>query len=96
MKQVALITGALSGIGAELANVFAEKGYDLVLVARNTERLEALASKLESLHHIQAKHITKDMSEPRSAEQVYHELQKESIFVDFLVSNAGFVSIQRN
>lgn len=90
MKKVALITGSSSGIGAELAKEFAAHGFDLVLVARNTERLKALSSELQSQHNIYAKLITKDLSEPQSAEQIFRKLEYEEVNVDILVNNAGF------
>lgn len=90
MEKVAIITGSSSGIGAELAKEFAAHGFNLVLVARNTKRLEALSLKLQSQHKINAMLITKDLSDPQSAEQIFRQLQDEKIHVDILVNNAGF------
>jgi short-subunit dehydrogenase len=90
MKKFALITGSSSGIGAEFAKEFAAHGFDLVLIARNTKRLQALSSKLQSQYKINARIITKDLSDPQSAEQIFRQLQEEKVHVDILVNNAGF------
>lgn len=79
----ALITGASSGIGLELARVFAREGYALVLVARNRKRLEEIAAELKPAP---VKVIAKDLSLPGAAEDVQREVPK----VDVLVNNAGF------
>ncbi len=87
----ALITGASSGIGYEFARVFAHRGHNLVLVARDAQRLERLASELRAVHPISVKVIAKDLSVPTSAEEIYAEMQRESIPVEILVNNAGVI-----
>jgi short-subunit dehydrogenase len=79
----ALITGASSGIGLELARIFARQGYDLILVARNRQRLEEIATELKPAA---VKVIAKDLSVAGAAE----EIQREVPMVDILVNNAGF------
>ncbi len=90
MKKVALITGASSGIGKELAQIHAEKGGDLVLVARSKDKLESLKSELEKKHGVKAKLIAKDLTDPYAAKQVYDEVKADGIRIDYLINNAGF------
>jgi hypothetical protein len=85
--MTALITGASSGIGLEFAKVFAQNGYDLVLVARSTDKLQKLASELKN---VKTQIISKDLSLPTSPKEVYDELEAKGILVEVLVNNAGF------
>lgn len=89
-KKVALITGASTGIGKELARIHAEKGGDLVIVARSKEKLEKLKTELETLHNNKVIVIAKDLSLPNSAEEIYNEVKAAGIEVDYLINNAGF------
>ncbi len=91
-KQTALITGASGGIGYELAKLFADDGYNLVLVDKKGEKLTEIAEQFQQKYGITVKIIAKDLSIPMSAEEIFTMLQKESIKVDFLVNNAGFGS----
>ncbi len=79
----ALITGASSGIGLELARVFAREGFDLVLVARNQKRLEEIARELKS---VQVRVIAADLSRPEAPAEVFAAVPK----ADVLVNNAGY------
>jgi len=90
MKKTALITGASSGIGLELARVHASKGGNLVLVARSKEKLENLKNELEQQYSSMVLVIPKDLSNPEAPQQVYDQLQKENIKIDYLFNNAGF------
>ncbi|PKH66941.1 short-chain dehydrogenase [Flavobacterium sp. ALD4] len=90
MKKTALITGASSGIGFELAKIFAREGNDLVLVARNVSKLQELKNSLEKEFSIKAFIIAKDLSKIDSAQEVYNELKNKSIVIDYLINNAGF------
>jgi short-subunit dehydrogenase len=89
MSMTALITGASNGIGFELAKVHAEKGDDLVLVARSKDKLDALGRELEEKHKIKVYIIGKDLSRPGSAKEIYDELKLNNISVDYLINNAG-------
>jgi len=91
-KQTALITGASGGIGYELAKLFAQDGYNLVLVARSGQKLTQIADDFKQKYGIAAKVIAKDLSIPTSPEEIFTELQQESIKIDVLVNNAGFAS----
>ncbi len=89
-RGAALVTGASSGIGCELAKLFARNGYILVLVARNREILNKLAEDLESETGSAAKVIATDLSNPSAPLDIYQELQKDAIHIDVLVNCAGF------
>ncbi len=89
-KTTALITGASSGIGLELAKVFAGHGHDLVLVARDRERLERLADELRKANGITVKVVAKDLSNPTSAQELVTEIERDGRMVTSLVNNAGF------
>ncbi len=90
MNSTALITGASKGIGKELANIFASKGVDLVLVARSENELKLLQTNLEQAYGIIVHVIVKDLSAPGSAQEVFDEVKGKGIDIDFLVNNAGF------
>lgn len=88
--KTALITGASSGIGLELAKIHASKGGNLVLVARNKSKLDELKTELEKQFNISVYTIGKDLSEPNSAQEVYNETKGQNIQIDYLINNAGF------
>jgi Short-chain dehydrogenases of various substrate specificities len=88
-KDTVLITGASGGIGYELAKVFAEKGFNLVLVARSSAKLNELKKELLSEFEISVKIIVKDLTKENSAGEIYLELEKENIQIAVLVNNAG-------
>ena len=89
-SKTALITGASSGIGLELAHLFARDGYRLVLVARNRGALLELGEDLQSRYSITVRVSPKDLSHPASPSELYEELQEAGIVLDVLVNNAGF------
>jgi short-subunit dehydrogenase len=88
MKNYVLITGGTAGIGYELAKLFANDGYNLILVAREEEGLRAAASDL-SVYGVQVKTISKDLFDKDNASAIYEELLAENIIVDILVNDAG-------
>lgn len=90
MKDVALITGASSGIGKELAKIHASKGGDLILIARSEDKLKALKTEIESSHSVEVMLIVKDLSIESSAKEVYDQVKAEGIEVEYLINNAGF------
>lgn len=79
-----LITGASSGIGKEMSIYLSELGFDLILVARDKEKLEELASKLKT----KVKLVVLDLSSEKGAKDLYMITKNENI--DFLINNAGF------
>ena len=84
-----LITGATSGIGYELAKLFAKDGYSLTIVARNSQELHVTAHNLETLYGAKVQTISKNLFKPNSAFEVYDELRNKGTQVDVLVNNAG-------
>ncbi len=88
--KTALITGASSGIGLELAHLFARDGYRLVLVARNRSILRQLGDDLQSRYSITVRIEPKDLAHPATPAELYQELQESGIVLDVLVNNAGF------
>lgn len=87
---VALITGASSGIGAELARVFARNGHRLVLAARRTERLEVLADELARAGHSRPLVLTVDLMRAEAGDLIEAELARRGLEPQFVVNNAGF------
>ena len=90
MKNVALITGASSGIGKELARLHASQGGDLVIVARREQALSELRSELESRQQVQVKSIAADLSDSNSPRKIYQQCKADGIEVEYLINNAGF------
>jgi short-subunit dehydrogenase len=85
----ALVTGASEGIGREIARVFASERFDVVLVARSRDRLEALASELASRHGVRAEAIALDLACADAPARLFADTQRRGIHVDVLVNNAG-------
>ncbi len=90
--NTALITGASSGIGLELAKQFARHQHDLVLVARSEDKLRQLARDLRDQHGVAVTVIAKDLSEPDAPDALYREVKDQGVTVGILVNNAGFAS----
>ena len=88
--KTALITGAASGIGQELARLFAKDGYKLVLVDRNEEGMQVLANHFKNQYGLEATLITKDLSDPKSPDEIYAEPGEKGLKIDVLVNDAGF------
>ena len=86
-----LITGASSGIGLELAKLFAADGRNLILVARREELLQEVADGLSSEYGIEVEVIAKDLTLTKSAEDIYKQLNDKDI--DIVVNNAGFGAV---
>jgi short-subunit dehydrogenase len=90
MAKTALITGASGGIGYEFAQELAADGYNLVLVARSTAKLEEIQTNLTQKYPITVKVLAKDLSLPESVPAIFNQLESEKIVVDVLINNAGF------
>jgi uncharacterized protein len=89
-RSVALITGASGGIGLELSKLFAADGNDVVLVARTRDKLDRLASDLQSQYSIQATVLCSDLAQPSGPDEIFRSTQDQGIDIEFLVNNAGF------
>ncbi|MEO8592398.1 MAG: SDR family oxidoreductase [Candidatus Solibacter sp.] len=87
-KGAALITGASSGIGAELARLCAKDGHPVILVARRSDRLTGLAENLAREYGVPARGIAADLADPAACEDVYRQTLDDS--VEILINNAGF------
>src|SRR5258706_12306296 len=90
--ETVLITGASSGIGLELAKCFAADGSRLILVARNTVALEALAAELRRDTKVEVIVMTADLAQPETPARLFAELQKMGVTGDVLGNNSGFGS----
>ena len=90
MAKTVLITGASSGFGAQFAKLFAKDGYNLVLTARSTDKLNAIKHTLEGEYGVDITVITKDLSRPDAADEIFAFTQHSGIDIDVLVNNAGF------
>lgn len=88
--KTALITGASGGIGMELSILFAKNGHNIILVARNIDKLEKLADELQGKFKITALPLKYDLSIQGSSQKLFDEIKERKIDVDFLVNNAGF------
>jgi len=87
----ALVTGASSGIGSDLARELGRDGHDLVLVARRAEPMQALAAEFKTKVTI----ITSDLSKPGAAAVLARELETRGLTIDVLINNAGLGAIGR-
>jgi len=87
--STALITGASGGIGYELAKLFARDHHNLVLVARNADKLGQVANELQA-RGVSVKTVALDLAEPPAPKFLFDQLQREGIAVDILINNAGF------
>jgi short-subunit dehydrogenase len=88
--QTTLLTGASAGIGAEFARQLAERGSDLVIVARRLDRLELLAGELHAAHGVRVTPIALDLSAPAAGTVLAEQLSRRGITVTSLINNAGF------
>lgn len=89
MDQTVLITGASTGIGMELAGVFAKAGYNLVLVARDSDRLNAIRDALSEAYGKNVLVLPLDLAVPGAPEALVDALRDQDVTVDVLVNNAG-------
>lgn len=89
MPKTALITGASSGIGLELACIFAREGYDIFITARREDRLLKLKQELENDFNISVWVLALDLAEAQSPQKIYDYAKSQSITINVLVNNAG-------
>ncbi|MFI5056352.1 MAG: SDR family NAD(P)-dependent oxidoreductase [Actinomycetota bacterium] len=92
-RPLALITGASGGLGYEFARLLAERGHDLVVVARSGAPMEELAQWAEARHRVEVTVLPKDLSRPGAAGEVAEELAERNLHPDVLINNAGFTQL---
>lgn len=89
-SETALVTGASSGIGLEIAKILAQRGCSLIIVARRRDRLEVLRAELEKEFGIRAHVIDCDLSRDKASEFLFAKVRELGLSVDILINNAGF------
>lgn len=88
--STSLVTGASSGIGAELARALSRREYGVTLVARRGERLEQLARELEARHGVRAQAVVCDLADSAGRDSLQEEVANLGLTVEVLCNNAGF------
>jgi uncharacterized protein len=88
-RETALITGASSGIGLDLARLMAPR-FDLIITARNQADLQNIANELEAQHGNHIHVIPADLAKPEAPMQIFGEIERRALPVDVLINNAGF------
>ena len=89
-SSTCVVTGASSGIGADIARELAGRGRGVTLVARREERLKALADELSTKHGVRAEVVSADLADPASRQAMIDTIAERGLVVDVLVNNAGF------
>src|SRR5689334_8266469 len=89
-RRTALVTGGCGGIGLEFAKVLARHRYDLVLVARSRDTLEAAAGQREGKYDVRAHVFAADLRRREAPESIYDFLRNENVPIEVLINNAGF------
>lgn len=89
-KGGALVTGATTGIGLELAKLLARDGHPLILVARNAKRLQEVSDALRRDYHVDVSIFARDLAEPGTAQELFSAVEKTGAEVEILINNAGF------
>lgn len=88
--NTALVTGASNGIGLALARIHAQKGGDLVIVARSQDKLEQLKAELERDYKVSVTVISEDLSQANAAQRIFKTTEDLGLTIDVLINNAGF------
>lgn len=90
MASTALITGASTGIGYELSKCFAADHHNLIIIARQEQRLRQVAEELTKQFGITVKVVPADLAQPDAPEKIMEAVRKDLLQVDYLVNNAGY------
>jgi short-subunit dehydrogenase len=93
--KTVMITGASEGIGRSFAETFAQKGHDVVLVARNAIKLEELATELRAKYAITAHVFAVDLIPVGAAQALFEDIASKQIHIDILVNNAGMMQVEK-
>jgi short-subunit dehydrogenase len=88
-QNYALVTGATTGIGYELAKLFAADGYDIIAVARTEEDLKTVAEELALQYGVNVEVMPKDLFGEDAATELYNDIKSRGLQVDVLVNDAG-------
>ncbi|WP_066021885.1 MULTISPECIES: SDR family NAD(P)-dependent oxidoreductase [Clostridium] len=88
-KHMVLITGASTGIGREMAKIFAQNGFSIVIAARNRSKLIELSDEIKKKYTVEVLVMPKDLSIKNSAKELFDEIREKNIEIDTLVNNAG-------
>lgn len=89
MTKTALITGATGGLGRQFAKIHATNHGDLVLIARNPQKLSELENELTTQYHVNVKTIAVDFTNLNAAQAIFDAVQQANIKIDYLINNAG-------
>ena len=89
-NNYALVTGASSGIGLEIARSLAERNYNLVLVARREEQLNAIAAEIKNDFHIDVEVCPADLANPQAPDDIYNFCSAKNLNIEILINNAGY------
>ena len=95
IRKTVLITGATRGIGYELVKLFAKDSYNLILVARDKDRLDEIKENFSKKYKVDILIIAKDLSKPNAALEIFNETIEKQIIVDILVNNAGIGDFEK-
>lgn len=93
--KTVMITGASEGIGRSFAETYAKQGHDVVLVARNAEKLAELASSLKAKYAVDAHVFAADLIPVGAAQALFEAVTKQGIHIDILVNNAGMMQVEK-
>ena len=91
-NQYALVTGASSGIGLEIAHSLAKRGYNLILVARREEQLNKIATEIKNDFSINVEVFSADLANPLAPNAIYNFCNEKNLIVDILINNAGITA----
>ena len=89
-NNYALVTGASSGIGLEIARSLAKRNYNLVLVARREEQLNAIATEIKNDFHIDIEVCPADLANPQAPDDIYNFCSSKNLNIEILINNAGY------
>lgn len=89
IRKTALVTGASSGIGAEIASSLASRGYNLVLTGRNSAALTLIAENIKVAHAVSVTTLVKDLTGSDAPKELVNEIAGQGLTIDVLVNNAG-------